>query len=422
MTERALSAWSTAQKLGGQLATGLAVIGAEATATGYAIFHLTEKYEEHIKKSRLIGKANFMTPQNAARLQYAAGDDTEAVLKARGFFDKAKNTKNAGSAFKQLGLDPKELNGLTLTNQLLKVGDALKNYKGGDGPAIVKALLGKGGAGAVPFLTRGSDVIKKQFGDADSFGLTPTDEQIAKNAEYAASMKKLGGAIDGVKYSIGEAFLPVVEKFGDAFSEFMQKNGPDFRKWLSEISEEIVKFVPTSEQIKTGFDSLKSVMQWFSEHPTTLDVTLGAIASLPLAPFFAGVLAIAASPVTAGIVALGAAFYTVSQAFKDIKNNWSDLTNLEGWKGFGKDFLQNDPILGKLFKPNDAADTQKMRKTGNPSPSATPSSKSSTTQHNTVTINVHPTPGMDTHALARMVYEHFEGRLAAVGGGALYDA
>lgn len=450
-----------------KFAVGLATITAEATAAGWAMYHLTEGFEGYVKSARIGAKMNDMTPENFVRIKYMAGDEEklDAFMKARALLSKANltNSKQYQKALSMVGLSSKDLKGLTLTEGMFKIGDALKNYKG-DKEGLAKVFFGRGGQQVMPILMRGSAENKARMAEADKLGLSVTDEDIAKNAEYAHQMERLQGSILGVKLSLGRALLPAVERLGNVATDFMVKNHDKIANWANRIGSAIEKLVPTSDQLSAGFTKLGNALDWAIGHPAILKDVFGAVVFLPFAPFVAALLSIGGSMAKIGglgsagglisvatmslgklaatavpLAALGVQLWIIAkgyQAIGDVMKEWSEnkniLTDPSAWGAVGKTFLQTDPIAKRLLGPGtDADEIAKHRKgslenrqgvgagrKGTPAPQSTPSQ---TTNHNSITINLQPPSGMDMHGLARLVASTLDGRLAAAGAGALYD-
>lgn len=436
----------------GKFAVGLAAVSAEATATGWAIYHMTEKYEEYLKMARVGGKTNDMTPQNFARLNYATGggDNMEAVMKARGMFAKgsATGSKQFMAALKQIGLSASDLKGLSLTDAFFKTGDALKNFKG-DRVALSKILMGRGGQAALPFLMRGSDVNRQRMKEADDLNLVPKQKAIEQSAEYAHTMQKLQGAILGVKLALGESLLPVMERVGETMSEFWTEHKDEFQRWASQLGKTIEENLPTMAQLEKAFHILGSSIDYAANHTWIIKGALGTLITMPFLPFIASLLTITVrmkelgavtmltglgsaakglwgiaaanapllvmvgtiATLTAGIVSLGA-------AIKHIHDNWDTWGDSASWKGLLKNMTGGAPSNDPQKIKEEVEAMRNSKHAAKPSPLPAPSS----TQNNHVTINVHASPGMDIHALAKAVATTFEGRLAAAGAGALYDA
>lgn len=460
-----------------KFAVGLATVTAEATASGWAIYHMTEKYENYLKTVRIGAKMNDMTAQNFARISYMAGDEekTSAFMKARALFSKANftGTKQYQGALATVGLSQSDLKGLTLTEGMFKVGDALKNYKG-DKEALAKIFFGKGGQQVMPILMRGSEENRKRMGEADKLGLAPTDEDIAKNAEYAHVMEQMRGSVLGVKLAIGKAMLPAIERVGETITNFMIKHHDEFAVWATKIGSSIERNLPAMEELESVAHRIGAAFEFAERHTTLAKIALGALVTLPFLPFISALLQIGVAiktlggvefilaigglvkglwgtataalavdaallPVIGTAMALAVAIGSVVFAIKQLHDNWNDLGalgSLDTWKGMAKNLTGQGGSMAPPTTAEIAAYRKANVKTNAPHPSALPSpehgrrgntimpSPSSslaapTTTHNNVTVHVHASPGMDEHALAKKIAAMLEKSLT--GGSALYD-
>ena len=426
-----------------------------------------------------------MTPQAFAKMKYAAGDQLEAVLKARALFSAAHltNSKKYQASMKMIGLSNRDLKGLDLNDAFLKVGDAIKKFKG-DRLGISKALFGRGGPAALPFIMRGSEENKKRMAMAEKMGLAPTEEDMKKNAEYAWSMTKLGMAVDSAKFSIGKAFLPVVEELGDTLSEFMVEHHDDFQKWADELGKAVKDNMPKIKDLAGTFHKLSDFIEFASHHTTALKYAFVGLFTLPFLPFIASLATIGASlnlmtngaiasgifrivtglwGMSAGATAAAGGLLSMSivltsilaiglslvKCFDEIHSNWDVWGDASAWKGMAKNLVGLGPKEGQITKeeieaarkkhqedrlknyetPADANNPLPTRRKGYV-PSAAPfgspgpahGRKGSLNQTNHVTIHVHPTPGMDTHAVANLIMSRMGGMQAALAGGHLYDS
>ena len=449
-----------------KFAVGLATVAAEATAAGWAMFHLTEKYEDYKNSIRTGGLKNDMTPQNYARLNYATGgikdpEKMEAVMKSRRLFDKAYGKKAFVSGLHQIGLSQKDIKGLTLTDAFFKVGDAIKAYKG-DRLKLVQDMMGKGGADSLPFLMRGSKANRERMAEADKMGLAPTDEDIQKSKEYAGVMLRMEGSILGVKLALGQALLPAMERLGETMSDFMVKHHDEFAGWANKIGSTIERNMPSMEQLDHVAHQIGSAFEFAENHTTLVKIALGALVTIPFLPFISalvtvggalkaiggfggtgglisvatmslGQLAATAVPIAVLGVQLGIVAKGIQSVY-DIASKWDETKGILGdsgaWKAYARGVVGNDPILGRIFgkgpkaegqvTPEEIEATRNAKKYPAASPSGPPSPlHGPRAGGNNVTINVHPSPGMDERALARMVAFHFD--RALTGGGALFD-
>jgi hypothetical protein len=434
----------------GKFARGVAVVTAEATAAGWAMYHLTEKYDEHVMSMRAGGKVLSLTTQSYTALHSAAGKYADTTEKAFKLFQGNVSTgnKKTFSALQAIGIDPNSLKGQTNLEAFLRVADKLKAAadKGQSVTGIARTLMGRGGADALPFLLKGRTEIERLMKLSNDMGLVPSKEDEAKVAQYAKSMQAAKMAVEGIKISAGKAFVGVVERLGETFSEFIVKDGPEFRQWMDELGRTIESHLPTVEDLEGAFHTLGNAIKWASEHTTTMKFVLGAIVTMPFLPFIASLAQIALSlqalgggvvltavgtatkslwglaaanvpllttvatiaTLTAGVVALGL-------AYKEIHDNWDAWGDMNAWKGLGKDLLRpsgpsNDPASIK-------AEVDAMRKTRGGGASSGGSKNYNPVFH----FNVNAAPGMDAHSVADMVMNKLDGRMSAMAAGALFD-
>ena len=425
----------------GKFARGVAVVTAEATAAGWAMYHLTEKYDEHVMSMRAGGKVLSLTTQSYTALHSAAGKYADTTEKAFKLFQGNVSTgnKKTFSALQAIGIDPNSLKGQTNLEAFLRVADKLKAAadKGQSVTGIARTLMGRGGADALPFLLKGRAEIERLMKEAKDMGLAPSKADEEKVAEYAKVMARAERATLGMKLAVGHAFLPVMETLGETISNFVVEHGPEFRKWADDLGAVIQKHTPTVEDLEGAFHSLGDAIKWASEHTTTMKFVLGAIVAMPFLPFIASLATLTASLITLapvlGTVAAGlgsitlaiapeiielglltTAVYALGSAMNEVSSNWDTWGSLSSWKGMGKNILgigpSNDPASIK-------AEVDAMRKTRGAGASAGGSKNYNPVFH----FNVNAAPGMDAHSVADMVMNKLDGRMSAMAAGALFD-
>jgi hypothetical protein len=449
----------------GKFATGLAVVTAEATVAGWAIFHLTEKYQDHVLAMRAGGKVLSLTTQSYAALHSAAGKYADVTENAFKLFqgNVMGGNKKTLSALAAIGIDPNSLKGQTNLEAFLRVADKLKAAadKGQSVTGIARDIMGRGGPDALPFLLRGRADIERRMKEARLMGTVPSDKDVEGADEDSKVMDSLRLAMLGMKLSIGSAFQPVMDKLGFTISQFMVKHGPEFRKVMDDLGAAIEERIPTVDELKGAMDSLGNAIKWAKEHTTALKFILGAIVAMPFLPFLASLLNVASALKEIGLyrgvakglsmslkelgltalplARLGVQLFVIAEGYKAILNiakEWNEnkgiLTDLSAWKAYGKSFLQNDPILKNFLGPkSDDEEIARMRKTmpgsgSRPDPSAvfrtpSPAALGTKTFNNVFHFNVNAAPGMDAHSVADMVMNKLDGRMNAMASGALFD-
>jgi len=298
--------------------------------------------------------------------------------------------------------------------------------------------MGRGGAEALPFMLKGRTEIQRLMQEAKDMGIAPSKEDEAKVAEYAKVMARAERATLGMKLAIGHAFLPVMERLGETIAGFVVEHGPEFRKWADELGGVIEKTMPTVEDLEGAFHSLGNAIQWAGEHTTLVKLALGAVVALPFLPFIAslfsltaalitlapvlgtvaaglGSITLAIAPELVALAAITAAVYALGNAYTEVSSNWSTFSDLDAWKGMGKNILGIGPS-------SDPASTQQevnaMRKTRG---GAGASSSGGKNYNPVFHFNINAAPGMDAHSVADMVMNKLDGRMNAMASGALFD-
>jgi len=201
---------------------------------------------------------------------------------ARGIGISAGQLQSAQGAAKLLGIDAStttaSLDGLATTMQdaqwgrnqgalvmLNKLGIGLKKTKDGANDVIgeykavanaiaketnpqVQALIANSvGLGAMlPFLRDGAAGIERYESMVKSLGYVMGDDAVKRGKEFSMSLAGLGIAVDGVKNSIGDKLIPVMQPLIDQFSTWLATNrdliatdigdwAKGFAKWVNTI-------------------------------------------------------------------------------------------------------------------------------------------------------------------------------------------
>jgi len=288
-----------------KFAVGLAVVAAEATATGWAMFHLAEKTEEYNREIAKGASSNDMKPQNFARMKFMAGSDEnlEALMRGRGIMSSKLHaqSKTTVKDLRELGItNLKEFEKLSRTDQMFAIGDKLKKFKG-DKVAIMRDMFGRGGQDMAPVLMRGSEENKRRMKRADDLGLTPTDEEIAETKKYKAIMTDLGGAVLGVKLAFGNALMPAIERLGTTLTNFWIDHKDEFREWAKKLGDTINEHLPTMDQLNNAFKTLGKTIDFFADHGWACWTVLGAIVLLPFLPAIGAIAQLAVCMRTLGV-------------------------------------------------------------------------------------------------------------------------
>jgi hypothetical protein len=126
-------------------------------------------------------------------------------------------------------------------------------------PQVQKLIANSLGMGAMlPFLRDGAAGIERYEGMVRRLGYVMGDDAVKRGKEFSQSLAGLGIAVDGVKNSIGDKLIPVMQPLIDQFSVWLATNreliatdigewAKGFAKWINSIDwkgvgDGIVKF------------------------------------------------------------------------------------------------------------------------------------------------------------------------------------
>lgn len=125
----------------------------------------------------------------------------------------AQGSKAQADALTDLHLSAKELQRLPLTEQMLRVGDAMSGVKAQtEQLRIATELFGRGaGRDFVGMFQQGTTAMREQFEEAKRYGLYMDNTQTRVVAEAADSQDKLKTAFDGLALQLGATLAPAFE-------------------------------------------------------------------------------------------------------------------------------------------------------------------------------------------------------------------
>jgi len=205
--------------------------------------------EETAKTAQKIG----MNTQNLQALQYAAkmaDVDTGELTVGMKFlntalYDASRGSSEAQRKFNALGMSYKDANGKMLnTEQALgQIADKFKGME--DGPkktALAVDLFGRSGINMIPMLNQGSKHLAEITQEAINFGLVMDESAIKQSEEFMDSMKRVQGAMSGLRNEIGISLMPVFSDLLKKFIEWFRLNRQAIGTNLKLFFSEIVKY------------------------------------------------------------------------------------------------------------------------------------------------------------------------------------
>lgn len=136
--------------------------------------------------------------------------------------DADSGLKSATMTMRELGLDANELEKLPLSEQFLRVTDAMKGMTSqGDKLRIATQLFGKSGAELIPLLDESSESIRRMMGESKQLGLQLDETQSRVVQEASDSLDKMKGSVTGLAMQLGATFGPAIELAAEAIASLL---------------------------------------------------------------------------------------------------------------------------------------------------------------------------------------------------------
>lgn len=177
----------------GAIGTLVAGMTAAIGAAVVGIVKLAKSFSDYVENLRDSADGLGTTIEGLAALRWAANKAGIETEKLDGYLSRFQQTlqdaadggKDAGRAFKELGLDPIKLQAMDAEEAMMLVAEAFKNYKGRmSEAAIAQQLFGKGSSKLVGVLKKGREEIEVAKVQAQQQGLIPTKEQQKQSEEF----------------------------------------------------------------------------------------------------------------------------------------------------------------------------------------------------------------------------------------------
>jgi len=202
-----------------KLVNALPKIGLAAAAAGAGLAVLIKKGIDELDKLDEVSQKIGVTVESLSSLGKVAKIEGMSIDELAGSLVKLTRTiseANTGSeaaaqTFKSMGLDPSTFK--NSEDALLQISDKFSQYRDGlNKTALAVELFGKAGAGMIPFLNQGSDVIKQIRNDLDSFGNASTKAAV-EAAEFNDRMAKMGIVVSTLFQKFVSELLPTLNNF-----------------------------------------------------------------------------------------------------------------------------------------------------------------------------------------------------------------
>lgn len=171
---------------------------------------------------KLAQKAG-MGAESFSALSYAvklAGGDQETLVKASkalsvNLVEASRAADQGQTVFGGMGIQIKDTAGkLRATDQILLdvAGKFAGMEDGANKSALAVSLFGKSGLDLVPFLNQGKEGIQALTKEAERLGVVVSGDAFAASEKFNDNLTRLATASEGVKRSIGNAALPMLNE------------------------------------------------------------------------------------------------------------------------------------------------------------------------------------------------------------------
>jgi hypothetical protein len=165
--------------------------------------------------------------RHAARLANVEHEALEgAVVKlGKAVSEAGQGLQTQKRAFDQLGVSIEEVRKLSLSEQMLKVGDALNGVTNQtDKLRIASDLFGRGaGANMLNLFKQGSSAIREQMEEARKYGTYIDSTQSRVVQEAADAQTRMRTAFEGLSMQLGATFGPAIEAASQFIADMTAK-------------------------------------------------------------------------------------------------------------------------------------------------------------------------------------------------------
>jgi 23S rRNA U2552 (ribose-2'-O)-methylase RlmE/FtsJ len=212
-----------------ELATSWAQLGAETSRTAETLG---------------VSAQDMNTMRIANQLMGISADTTTSSFRA--FADTLQDARwgrNQGAAamlqYMGIRLHKTKTGAIDAARAMIDFADKVKKVQERDPAAARKLAQSFGVEALMPILQKGGAAMKVYQAEANRLAGTKTPEMFERANMFALSINKMGIAIDGMKNSIGDKLIPVLNPLIDKWTNWIAANRVLIGQKVSEIAERI---------------------------------------------------------------------------------------------------------------------------------------------------------------------------------------
>jgi len=246
-------------KLGNGLANAAKVAGAGMLAVGAAIGATIAKTTEQGDKIDKMSQKMQMSRQTFQELDYVFSQNgADISVMQTGMSKLAKTMDGAKSGakasvltFQRLGISLSDSSGKmkTTENVMFEALDRLQKMpEGAEKSSLAMQLFGKSATELAPLLNGNAKSVSELRQKFQDLGMGMSDEAINASVRYKDTMDSLNRSFQGIMYSVGAEFLPIVQSVADK----IQANMPQIKQAVMPVMQGIgnlIKFVANNLNI-----------------------------------------------------------------------------------------------------------------------------------------------------------------------------
>ncbi len=220
------------EKFGKSAAAGIKAIAVAAAAAGTAVVasfsKMVDKYVEIGDWIDKMAKRTGISAMALSELAYAADisgaelADVERSVKRMANSIVMANTglESYNFAFKQIGLNVKDLAGLKPDEQFMRIGAAIARLADDtEKAAMAQQIFGRAGTALLPMFREGEEGIAKLREEAHRLGIVFDEEAAEKAAKLKDAKTALKASIQGLGFAIVSDFIPKLTQLADHLTD-----------------------------------------------------------------------------------------------------------------------------------------------------------------------------------------------------------
>ncbi|MDL2226544.1 hypothetical protein LJB86_02675 [Deltaproteobacteria bacterium OttesenSCG-928-M10] len=240
------------------LAGALGLFGLAGGGVAGGLFKMSKDFAEAGGQADEMAQKLGLTAQQWQSMAYAAKVNGVAANDLQTSYEKlnqtligaAKGGKAQIGIFKELGVSTKSLTEpgkLKATDVLMtEVAEAFAKMEDGARKAtLANQLFGQAGVKLLPLFNKGQAGLAELRAEAERLGLVFDDQAVLAGAAFGEGLTRLGEKFQGLKYIVGQAFLPAAAGLVEVLGDLIEQNRALIKTKVAEWAGKLVKALPT---------------------------------------------------------------------------------------------------------------------------------------------------------------------------------